>query len=72
MLARVLLEIVQNEKARDRDRISAIRELWDRGWGKAPEFASIEGQDPLGLDEVAQEIREIADELERRRAARAS
>ena len=33
------------------------KELLDRGWGKAPAFASIEGADPLEQDEVAAEIR---------------
>ena len=41
---------------------TSMREL-DRSWGKAPEFASIEGADPLELDEVAAEVRSIADEL---------
>ena len=62
-LAQVLLEIALNPKARDRDRIAAARELWDRGWGKAPAFASIEGQDPLELDEVSAEIKAIAEQL---------
>jgi hypothetical protein len=35
-LAQGLLEIAENPKARDRDRVAAIRELLDRGWGKAP------------------------------------
>jgi len=54
LLAQVLLEIALDPKAHNRDRISAAREILDRGWGKAPAFASIEGADPLEHDEVAQ------------------
>jgi hypothetical protein len=66
-LAQGLLEIAEDPKARDRDRIAAYSELLDRGWGKAPAFASIEGEDPLGMDDVAGEIQAIADELRARR-----
>ena len=41
-LAQGLLEIAEDPKARDRDRVAAIRELLDRGWGKAPEYAAME------------------------------
>ena len=70
LLAQGLLAIAQDPKARDRDRIAAYRELLDRGWGKAPAFASIEGGDPLEEDEISREIRSIADELSARRKAR--
>ena len=63
LLAQVLLEIALDPKARDRDRITATSELLDRGWGKAPAYASIEGTDPLEMDEVAAEIRSIAEQL---------
>jgi hypothetical protein len=72
VLAQVLREIALDEKARDRDRIAAVRELWDRGWGKAAEFASIEGADPLGLDDVSEAIGKIADELRDKREAKAA
>jgi hypothetical protein len=52
-----------NPKARDRDRIAAARELLDRGWGKAPAFASIEGGDPLEYDEVSEAIQGLIAEL---------
>ena len=69
-LAQGLLEIAESPKARDRDRVAAYRELLDRGWGKAPAFASIEHGDPLELDEVSAEIARIADELRARRDAK--
>jgi len=69
LLARLLLESATDSQAREADRIAAIRELLDRGWGKAPAFANIEGADPLGQDEVAEAIQEIADELSARRSA---
>jgi hypothetical protein len=71
-LAQGLLEIAENPNARDRDRVAAYRELLDRGWGKAPAFASVEASDPLELDDVAREIQTIADELRVRRAAKTS
>ena len=72
LLARLLLEIATDPQAREADRIAAIRELLDRGWGKAPAFANIEGADPLGQDEVAQAIQLIADELREGKAAKNS
>ena len=69
-LAHGLLEIFRDEKQRSADRIAAGRELWDRGWGKAPAFASVEGGDPLELDEVSRAIEAIQDELAARREAR--
>ena len=67
-LAQGLLEIAEDHSARNADRVAAYRELLDRGWGKAPAFASIEGGDPLEMDEVSREIQAIADELRARRA----
>ena len=66
-LAQVLLEIAEDPRARHRDRIAAASELLDRGWGKAPAFASVEGVDPLEHDEVAAEIKAIAEQLRRER-----
>ena len=63
LLAQVLLEIALDPKARERDRIAAARELFDRGWGKAVGYADIEGADPLGHDEIAAEIKAIAAQL---------
>jgi Family of unknown function (DUF5681) len=68
-LAHVLLEIAEDPKAHKRDRVAAVRELLDRGWGKAPAFAAMEGEDPLELGLIAEEIQGIADELRARREA---
>ncbi len=70
-LARVLLDIAEDPKAHNRDRVAATRELLDRGWGKAPAFASMEADDPLELCEIAREIQGIADELAARREPKA-
>jgi hypothetical protein len=64
------LEIAENPKVRERDRIAAYRELLDRGWGKAPAFAAMEAEDPLELSDIAREIQGIADELAARREAK--
>ena len=69
-LAQGLLEIAEDPKAHNRDRVAAYRELLDRGWGKAPAFASMETDDPLELCEIAREIQGIADELAARREAK--
>jgi hypothetical protein len=62
-LASLLLEIARDPTARNADRIDAIGELLDRGWGKAPAFASIEGADPLDQDEVDEAIRSLVAQL---------
>jgi len=69
-LADALLEELDNPRLKPMERVSIIRELWDRGYGKAPAFAAIEGTDPLELDAIAAEIQGIADELKARRDSR--
>lgn len=61
------LSVALDPRAKASERIAAWRELADRGWGKAPAFAAIEGQDPLELSSIAAEIQGIADELAARR-----
>lgn len=56
--------------ARVADQISAARELLDRGYGKAPAFAAIDGVDPLELGPIEAEIQAIADALKERDRAR--
>ena len=75
-LVALLLDIASNEKQPAAARVSALRELYDRGWGKAPAFEAMKGQDPLGLSAVDEEIQKIAadlkverDELAERRKA---
>ena len=67
-LAVILLEIAKDPKARHADRISAVRELLDRGWGKAPAVVAVEGSDPLELDEISAEVHAIAEALRQRNA----
>ena len=50
--------------------IRAREWLADRGHGKAPAFAPIEGENPLELDDVTREVAEALDELAARREAR--
>lgn len=67
-IADVLFDILEDNTARNADRIAAAREILDRGWGKAPTFTPIEGGDPLERSELDQAIRDIADQLVARRA----
>ena len=69
-LVDILLDAARDPRAKVSERIAAVRELADRGWGKAPAFAAIEGGDPLELSAIAQEIPAIADEVAARRDAR--
>lgn len=69
-LVAILLDVANDPRAKASERIAAVRELLDRGYGKAPAFAAIEGNDPLELSAIAAEIQSIADELAARRDAR--
>jgi hypothetical protein len=61
--------LTEDESAKPADRIAAAREYLDRGWGKAPAYAPVEGADPLGLSDVDQSIAGLVDELAARREA---
>ena len=54
---------------RPADQIRAYELLLAYGWGKPVAFVPIEGVDPLEQDEVAAEIRSIAEQLRRERDA---
>ena len=69
-LVDILVAVAHDDRAKPAERIAAVRELADRGWGKAPAFAAMENADPLELGAIAQEIQTIADELAARRDAR--
>jgi hypothetical protein len=55
---------------RPADQIRAHEVLLAYGWGKPAAFAPIESANPLGDDEVAAEIRSIAEALEKERPQR--
>ena len=67
--AEAILAIAHDPKAKPLEKLAAWRELLDRGYGKAPAFAAIEGADPLEQDAVAQEIRAVMAELTSGKAA---
>ena len=76
MLVEGLLAIARGEgvgvnakAVRPADQIRAYELLLAYGWGKPAAFAPIEGADPLEMDEVAAEIRSIAEQLRRERDA---
>jgi hypothetical protein len=73
-LVEVLLAIAEGrglngKPVREADRIWATELLLAYGWGKPPEFAAIEGADPLEQDEVTEAIASLVDELSQRRNA---
>ena len=70
VLPRSLVEIAEDPKAHNRDRVCPVRELLDRGWCKAPAVAAMQTDDPLELSDIAREIQTIADELAARREAK--
>lgn len=57
-------EKIVYEKVSVSDRLSASKFLAERGWGKPPEYAPIEDENPL--DMVAEAGETMADALERR------
>jgi hypothetical protein len=68
-LADVLLDTLEDPRLKPQERVMIIRELWDRGYGKAASFAAIEGADPLELDEVSEEIVRLIGQLRAEKAA---
>jgi hypothetical protein len=60
-LAEFWTSIMLDETRRDSDRLEASRLLAERGWGKAPAFAAMEG-DPLGFED----LQEAAEDFRRR------
>ena len=66
----VFSQIATDPKAKVSDRIAAGRELLDRGWGKAPSFAPLEGN-PLDNDPIYQFIAGELDELAAARSRKA-
>jgi hypothetical protein len=67
-IANILFDILEDPSARNTDRIAAAREIFDRGWGKAPAYAPIEGGDPLEESDLDRAIKDIADQLTAKRA----
>ena len=67
-IVNVLFDILEDETARDNDRIGAARELLDRGWGKAPAYAPILDTDPLEQSDLDKAIRDIAEQLVAKKA----
>ena len=69
-LADALLDALEDPRLKPLERLQITRELWDRGYGKAPAFAAMEGGDPLELTETQEFMGRILDELSERRQSR--
>ena len=74
-LVRFWASVMSDPSAKMEHRLAAARELADRGYGKAPQFAPIEDDDPLGLtmereNEIAEDFERGLDELAERRRQR--
>lgn len=63
VLLGTLLGIVLDPQARNADRIRAAEILLDRGWGKPPTHAPVEGGDPLGQDAIDAAILDLVAQL---------
>ena len=70
-LVRILFSIAKDASARNADRISASKELLERGWGKAPVSVADDGT-PQDMDAMTAEALAIVDELERMREERSA
>jgi hypothetical protein len=66
LLIRTLLSIATDPTARNADRIRAAAEILDRGWGRPPAFAPIEGGDPLEQSEIDRAILGLVEQLRER------
>jgi hypothetical protein len=51
-LVQLWWDIARDETRGDSDRLEASKLLAERGWGKAPAYAAIEEDNPLGLEDV--------------------
>ena len=60
---------VAGQKPTIADMVRAREWLADRGYGKAPVHAPVEGENPLELDRIDRTIGEIVDDLAARREA---
>jgi hypothetical protein len=69
-IVRRLLAELQKPHLKTLEVVAVCKELADRGYGKSPAYAAIEGGDPLELESILGEIQGIADELRARRDAR--
>lgn len=66
-LADALLDALEDPRLKPMERVAIVRELWDRGYGKAPTHEAIAGADPLEMEQIVQRVQAIGDELARRR-----
>jgi hypothetical protein len=64
-----ILKIAEDDRLRPDVRLKAWSELLDRGYGKAPAFAAIEGADPLEHDAVSEAISGLVAQLRETKAA---
>lgn len=64
-----ILRIAEDERLKPDVRLRAWAELLDRGYGKAPAFAAIEGADPLEHDAVSEAITGLVEQLRAGKAA---
>ena len=64
-----LLERAENPKTRAGDAHAIYRTLLEFGYGKAPQFAAIEGADPLEQDAVSEAISGLVAQLRETKVA---
>jgi len=70
MIELALGNLVAGQKPKPSDILAARTWLADRGWGKAPAHAPLEGADPLELGEIDRTLARLRDDLAELRARR--
>jgi hypothetical protein len=68
---KILDKIACDPSEKTGDRIRALELALERGYGKAPAYAPIEGEDPLELEAIDRSVAGVMDELAARREAEA-
>ncbi len=71
-LLKILADVALDSEQKTADRIRAAEIVLERGFGKSPAFAPIEGENPLALNDVDHAITAALDELAPRREAQAT
>jgi hypothetical protein len=68
-LVQVLWEIASDKSQKASDRIRAVQDLLDRGWGKAPAVVATEHEAPQQMDDIDRAIERLIEKRAQQIAA---